>query len=147
MDLQLVEKLAALEEIGKLKARYCRFVDSKQWDALRDLFTPDCRFDGSGGGMGEIADRDQFLAEAAAGLAGCVSVHHVHNPEIEFTAPDRAEGIWAMEDMLRWEEASSNPLRSLHGMGHYRETYARIDGAWKIVAWAVTRLRVDVVPA
>lgn len=146
MDLQLVEKLAALEEIGKLKARYCRFVDNKQWDALRDLFTPDCRFDGSGGGMGEIADRDQFVAEVAAGLAGCVSVHHVHNPEIEFTAPDRAEGIWAMEDMLRWDEGSSSPLRSLHGMGHYHETYARVDGAWKIVAWAVTRLRVDVVP-
>ena len=33
--------LVHVENIKQLKARYFRFVDSKQWDALRDVFTDD----------------------------------------------------------------------------------------------------------
>ncbi len=35
-------------EIHQLKARYCRFLDSRQWLSLRALFTDDARFDGLG---------------------------------------------------------------------------------------------------
>jgi hypothetical protein len=30
----------------------------------------------------------------------------------------------------------------LHAFGHYRETYRKIDGKWKITSLHVTRLRV-----
>ena len=36
--------LVHVENIKQLKARYFRFVDSKQWDALRDVFTDDVLF-------------------------------------------------------------------------------------------------------
>ena len=35
------EVLVAQEEIRRLKARYCRFLDTKQWEKWGDLFTPD----------------------------------------------------------------------------------------------------------
>jgi len=37
-----------------------------------------------------------------------------------------------MEDLIRWEEGSSMPIRSLQGYGHYHEQYRREDGAWRI---------------
>lgn len=145
--MDMIGKLDAVEEIKKLRARYFRFVDTKQWDALRDLFTPDARFDGSEAGMGVIVNLDAFIAGAQAGLVNCVSVHHGHCPEIEVTSGTTASGIWAMEDMLRWNAASSSPIRTLHGMGHYFEEYEKTDSMWKIASWKLTRLRVDTVPA
>ncbi len=142
--MDLAQKLDAIEDIKKLKARYFRFVDTKQFDALKALFTPDAKFDGKECGMGDIADLDAFIAGSMEALRGCVSVHHGHCPEIELTSATTARGIWPMEDMLRWSEG---PLRSLHGMGHYHETYEKTGGEWKIASWKLTRLRVDTAPA
>lgn len=145
--MDTTEKLDAVEEIKKLKARYFRFVDTKHWDDLKALFTPDARFDGESAGMGAIADRDAFLDGCKAGLTHCVSVHHGHCPEIELTSASTATGIWPMEDMLRWDENSGSPVRTLHGFGHYFEDYAKVGGDWKIASWKLTRLRVDTTPA
>ncbi|MDO7833686.1 nuclear transport factor 2 family protein [Sphingobium sp. HBC34] len=142
-ETSLSEKLNAIEEIKKVKARYCRFVDTKQWDSYRDLFTDDCIFDGAASGMGEITDRDAFVAQARQGLTGCISVHHCHCPEIELTSATTASGIWAMEDMLQWPDPAAGQIARLHGMGHYHERYAKIGDAWKITAWRLERLRVD----
>lgn len=143
-EINLAEKLNAIEEIKKVKARYCRFVDTKQWDSYRDLFTDDCTFDGTTSGMGDIADRHAFVAQAQQGLEGCISVHHCHGPEIELTSTTAASAIWAMEDMLQWPEASVGQIRRMHGMDHYHESDAQVGGVWKIAAWRLTRLRVDV---
>ncbi|MDO7836340.1 nuclear transport factor 2 family protein [Sphingobium sp. HBC34] len=145
--MDISQKLEAIEEIRKVRARYCRFVDTKQWDALKDLFIEDATFDGGSAGMGPIANREEFVANAANGLAGCVSVHHCHCPEIELISDSSATSIWAMEDMLQWSEDSGSPIRTLHGMGHYHETFTKIDGHWKIASWKITRLRVDSVTA
>lgn len=145
--MDTAEKLLAIEEIHQLKARYFRFVDTKQWDALRDIFTADATFDGDGSGMGVLADRDEFVRNASTSLTDCVSVHHGHCPEITITSETTASGIWPMEDMLRWDESSASPIRSVHGMGHYHETYEKVAGEWKIKSWNLTRLRVDTVPA
>ena len=80
--MDTAEKLFSIEEIKKLKARYFRFVDTKQWDALRNLFTPDATFDGEGSGMGQLDNLDAFVEAARSGLTGCVSVHHGHCPII-----------------------------------------------------------------
>jgi hypothetical protein len=63
-------------------------------------------------------------------------------PEIELTSPTTANGIWAMEDMLRWPDG-----RELHGYGHYTETYAKIGNHWRIRTLVLTRLRLDMTSA
>lgn len=145
--MELAEKLDSIEQIKTLKARYFRFVDTKQFPALQALFTADARFDTAGSGMEPCDGPAAFVAQAQASLTGCVSVHHGHCPEIEVTSDTTATGVWAMEDMLRWDETTASPVRSVHGMGHYFEDYRRVDGEWKIASWKLTRLRVDVVPA
>lgn len=144
--MDTVARLEVVEAIKAIKARYCRFVDTKQWDALESLFTQDCVFDGDASGIGDIGDRAQFVDQARRGLADCVSVHHCHMPEITLLSDSRATAIWAMEDILRWNDDAAGDIRGLHGFGHYHEAYVHVDGAWKIAAWRLTRLRVDVEP-
>jgi hypothetical protein len=139
------EKLAAIEEIKSLKARYFRCVDTKDWDGFKDTFAADAVFDISHDMPGIIlTGRDKIADAARAPLAGCVSVHHGHCPEIDITSHTTATGIWAMEDLLRWAPDSTAPIQALHGYGHYIETYERIGNRWYIKTLKLTRLRVDV---
>jgi len=140
-----VEKLLALEDIKTLKARYFRCVDTKDWDGFAAVFAPDAAFDISQDIPGCIlVGREKILGAVRPPLQSCVSVHHGHCPEISITSATTAEGVWAMEDMLRWKERSASPVATLHGYGHYRETYRKIDGTWLIQSLKLSRLRVDV---
>ena len=143
-----IEKLLALEDIKALKARYFRYVDTKDWDGYESLFAPDAQIDLSDDMPGDfIIGPANIRRRASEPLTGCVSIHHGHCPEIEFTSDTTARGIWAMEDMLRWQEDNALvPIKSLHGYGHYFETYERIAGRWVIKTMKLKRLRVDVEP-
>lgn len=144
-----LERLVAIEEIKQLKARYFRFMDTKDWAGLETVFAPDAEFDM----RSEAHDRSraaESLVTGAARIAAFMrnavhdlnTVHHGHMPEIDITSPTTARGIWAMEDLIRWPEGSATT--SLHGFGHYHETYERVDGRWLIRSLRLTRLRVDV---
>ena len=140
-----VEQLLALEDIKALKARYFRCVDTKDWDGFAAVFAPDAAFDISE----DVPDcvlvgRENILGAVRPALQDCVSVHHGHCPEIDITSAATAKGVWAMEDMLRWKERSASRVAALHGYGHYRETYRKIDRAWLIQSLKLSRLRVDV---
>ena len=82
-----------------------------------------------------------IAAMAQVGMEGVQTVHHGHMPEIEILSPTTARGVWAMEDRLRWE---SGPVRSLHGYGHYHDTYEKGEEGWRITSTSLTRVRVDV---
>lgn len=145
LALEGVKALFAIEEIKKLKARYFRCVDTKDWEGFAGVFAPDAVFDISDDVPGCVLTGPKVIAEAAsAPLTGCVSVHHGHCPEIDLTSEDSATGIWAMEDKLRWSADSERPNMTLHGYGHYHETYSRIDGRWYIRTMKLKRLRVDI---
>lgn len=130
-----------ITEIQRLKARYFRTMDTKQWAAMRDVFTDDVVMDTTESGGGVVTGADEFVAFLAATLDGVVTVHHGHCPEIELTSATTAQGVWAMEDMLRWPDGTE-----LHGYGHYHETYEKHHGRWRIATSTLTRLRMDVTP-
>jgi uncharacterized protein (TIGR02246 family) len=140
--------LAAIEQIRQLKARYFRCMDTKDWNGFADVFAPDAVMDMSGemrdgttAGDGLTRGGPEIAAFVKGAVDAVQTVHHGHMPEIEITSPTSARGIWAMEDMLRWPEGS--PIRTLHGYGHYHETYEKLDGQWRIKTITLTRLRVD----
>jgi uncharacterized protein (TIGR02246 family) len=128
-----------VEAIKQLKARYFRTMDTKDWDGMRRVFTDDVVVDTTAAGGGVVRGAGEFMTFLQEMLAGVVTVHHGHTPEIDVTSPTAATGIWAMEDMLRWPDGTE-----LHGYGHYHETYAKIDGEWRIETTTLTRLRTDV---
>ncbi|SRR5579875_1013731 len=136
-----IERLIAAEEIKQLKARYFRCMDTKQWSGWEEVFTADAVMDVSEEQVDQhiIKGRDKIIPFVSKVLEGVVTVHHGHMPEIEVTSPTTARGIWSMEDKLRW----SNGKTTLHGYGHYHETYEKVDGKWRIKTLKLTRLRID----
>lgn len=142
--MDAVEKLIAIEDIKRLKARYFRCVDTKDWDGWRSVFAHDAQIDISQDvPNGVFTGPDALIASASVSLVGCVSVHHGHCPEIDITSPTTASGIWAMEDVLHWSAASAYPNQTAQGYGHYFETYEKADGQWRIKSMKLRRLRVD----
>jgi len=128
-----------LEEIKKLKARYCRTMDTKDWAGMRAVFTDDLIMDVAEAGGDVMTGADDIINFLIETIGPATTTHHCHTPEIEVTSSTTATGIWAMEDMLRWPDGTE-----LHGYGHYWETYSKVEGAWRIKALKLTRLRLDV---
>lgn len=125
-------------EIERLKARYFRLMDTKDWDALASVFTPDVHIDMTGEGAGVTDTVEDYLPFLVANIGEVTTVHHGHMPEIELTSATAAGGIWAMEDELWWPEGS--PIRYMHGYGHYHETYRKGPDGWRIASLTLTRL-------
>ncbi|MET0699307.1 MAG: nuclear transport factor 2 family protein [Mycobacterium sp.] len=132
--------LLEIEAIKQLKARYCRYLDTKDWVAWRTIFTDDFVSDTSEAGGAVIAGADEFIAflRKNLGKPSQVTVHQVHAPEIEVTSATTARGVWALNDVVLLK-----PFLTLTGYGHYHETYQKTDGQWQIKTSKLTRLRSD----
>lgn len=131
--------LLEIEAIKQLKARYCRLLDTKDWQGWRSLFSDDFLSDTSQAGGKVIRGADEFVAFTRKGLRSQATVHQVHAPEIELTSATTARGVWALEDVVRFGLGVN-----LRGYGHYTETYEKVDDRWLITSSALTRLREDV---
>jgi len=144
-----IEKLAALEAIRDLKAKYFYYTDTKQWERLVGLFLPDAETDFREAVQPHnpaLLSRDPaaFAANNAYVLEGITTAHMGFNPQIELQSVDEAAGIWAMEDWL-WVPEGTNvlPAGTMHGFGYYHDQYRRVDGQWKIAATRLTRSRLE----
>jgi uncharacterized protein (TIGR02246 family) len=127
-----------VEEIKKLKARYFRTLDTKDWGAYREVFADDVVVDLSTAG-GEVWRGIEAFMEYVRGLTLVQSVHQGHMPEIDLTSETTATGIWSLEDYNRWENGQDT-----HGYGHYHESYEKVDGQWRIKTMRLSYLRMDV---
>jgi uncharacterized protein (TIGR02246 family) len=141
-DAELLRQLVDLEEIKRLKARYFRALDRKEWDAFGAVFARDAVLEVPEANLVHRG-RDAIVASVSAAVADTRTVHHGHMPEIEITGPDTARGIWAMFDYVEWPPSESGDRRGLQGYGHYLEEYVREDGEWRIRRCHLARLRVD----
>lgn len=145
-----IEEVAAIEAIRRLKARYCRLFDTKQWDALREVFTADAGFEGFTS-MPDGSPPAVFIDAVSKRMARAVTVHRVTAPEIRMLGPDHARGIWAMVDYVQFlRDGRSNDAkasRGWKGWGYYIEEYVRQDGSWRICFMRLDRHRIDDLPA
>jgi uncharacterized protein (TIGR02246 family) len=131
-----------IEAIRRLKARYFRTMDTKDWTGMRQVFADDVVIDTSEAGGSIVEGADEFMAFLQETLAGTVTVHQGHMPEIDVASPTRATGIWALNDIVIWPSGMR-----LDGYGHYHETYEKIAGEWRIKTSKLTRLHADFVMA
>jgi SnoaL-like domain len=127
-----------VESIKQLKARYFRTMDTKDWPAMRRLFTDGVVMDTTDSGGGVVTGADTFMAFLEATLNEAVTVHHGHMPEINLTSSTTASGVWALHDEIVWPDGTS-----MRGDGHYHETYELVGGEWRIASSTLTRLRMD----
>ncbi|MEL7210977.1 MAG: nuclear transport factor 2 family protein, partial [Actinomycetota bacterium] len=75
-------RLADVEAIRQLKARYFRFLDTQDWPAFRGLFVEDAELDVSDDGAGVVRGSEAIASSIAGALEGASTVHQGTTPEI-----------------------------------------------------------------
>jgi SnoaL-like domain len=139
------DRTADIWAIQQTKSRYFRYLDTKEWESWRQLFTDDLVFHNDDSVLPGDSDpvtigADAFVAYVSQSLLTAVTVHQGHMPEVDFIGPDEARVVWAMFDWV--DDATAG--HALQGFGHYHETYRKgADGTWRIADLRLTRIRVD----
>ena len=129
--------LQEIEVIKRLKYKYLRCLDLKQWAEMEACFTADATA-AYGDGKYSFAGRDQimqFLRDALGGRT-LISAHRVQQPEIDLTSATTATGIWALDDTVI--ETQSNSV--IRGAAFYHDEYVKLGGEWKIKSTGYQRL-------
>lgn len=157
--METTERLAAIEDIKQLKARYFRGVDTKDWRLLAEVLASDivCDYRGSAtdpaSGTNYAPDATNMILHGSEAvikglefsLHGIASAHHGFCPDIQIVSEDEAKGIWGMHDTLRYP--AGRLLKELRGYGYYHEVYVRRAGRWQIARLRIERLRIDFIEA
>ena len=122
--------LEDIEEIRKLKARYCAACDdAHNPETLGPLFAPHAVWEAAGVGRAEGREAIQALL-GGIGRSGTIrnSGHHAINPIIEVDG-DVATGHWRLIMLYTGLRPDGTPqYRRI--IGWYREKYVRLDGRW-----------------
>ena len=127
MESQSIERrlqiLEDVEQIKKLKARYCAYCDNNyDADGIASLFTKDGVWDGDMRGRyeGQEAIR-RFFKGASQRVT--FAIHNVTNPIIEVDA-ETAHGSWYLF------QACTEREKAKWVSGRYEEDYIKINGHW-----------------
>lgn len=122
---QTIQRLADIEDIKQLKARYASACDDDYNPAtLAPLFAEDAIWDGNILGYAEGREGIREFFAAASSLVP-FAVHQVSNPLIEIDG-DSASGQWFLwQPMVFGEQA-------LWLSAVYHDKYVRVDGQWLI---------------
>ena len=120
---QTVQRLADIEDIKQLKARYASACDDDyNPDKLAPLFAEDAIWDGSILGYAETREGIREYFGAASSLVS-FAVHQVSNPLIEIDG-DRATGQWFLWQPMVFQ-GQALWLSAVH-----EDKYLRVDGKW-----------------
>ena len=125
-----LQHLEDLQAIQALKSQYLRACDRKQPDVMRECFVE----------HGAVIEADGFPAftsrdgwvETFTKLAvenpAIQDMHHGHNPQIRFTGPDQAIGLWDLD----FCQVNVKERTIVNLSGQYTDEYERVNGRWQI---------------
>ncbi|WP_433189922.1 nuclear transport factor 2 family protein [Actinoallomurus sp. CA-150999] len=130
-------RLADIEAIKQLKARYFRHMDQQNWTEFGEVFARDAVV---GGGPQQVVGRPAIVEYIAAMSQNARMAHQGFLPEIEVVGAGDATGTWAMSDY--YETLGTTPPVGFRGFGHYVDRYAQEDGAWRITSSRLTRIKI-----
>ncbi len=139
-----LDRLVAIEDIKQLKARFMRCVDTKNLPCLRDeVFTPgaEIHFKGADYDIAAIGWTAIEKFYESAFTTKKFGMHTAHTPEIS-VAGETARGTWYLHDIFVNLEESW----TLQGSALYDDSYAKIDGQWRIMYSTYERLWEETTP-
>ena len=124
--MDAVEQIVAIEDIRRLKARYCHLIDGKEWPAYGDLFTEDAVME-----MGTIRaeGREAIVDFVSTAIGEVKTAHNAHSPAIDIHSDQEASATWGITFVQEQNK--------MNGWGFYYETYRRAPGGpWQIATFA-----------
>jgi len=117
-------------EIQDLLVDYCHAIDTRNWDALDEVFTPDAVIDYTemGGTRGTLAETKTFLATAMANFAGFQ--HMIATSKVTLDG-DIATGKTICHNPMIVTSAAGETQVFLCGLW-YRDEFVRTPDGWRI---------------
>jgi 3-phenylpropionate/cinnamic acid dioxygenase small subunit len=129
--------LETLEDVRRLKYRYLRTLDTKQWDDFADTLAPDV--EATYGKRLSFTGRDAVVEYMRTSLPPTIiTIHQCHHPEIELVGDPAtsAKGTWYLYDKVLVLEHRL----MLTGAAFYDDEYVRgEDGRWRIARTSYVR--------
>jgi hypothetical protein len=128
----LIRRIGIIEDteaIKRLKYRYWRHLDLKQWDELATCFVSNASVSyGSGKYAFQGVDAIMgFLRESLGVERGSVTIHQGHHPEIDISSPTTAKGTWALYNYM----FNVKQNRGIRIGAYYHDDYVKVGGQWK----------------
>ena len=121
------------EAIERVKYRYLRALDTKDWETFADTLTDDVT--GDYGDRLHFTNRGELVDFMRSSLGpGVITEHRVTHPEITVDG-DEATGVWYLQDRVIVTEFNF----MLIGAAFYNDTYRRTPDGWKISATGYDR--------
>ena len=131
------KRLEEIQAIKRLKYKYFRTLDYKQWDEMAECFAEDATtsyHDGEYQQKGIYAIM-KFLQRGLAQYH-FFGFHQGHNPEIEITSNTTATGIWALHNYM----IDTKENRGLLIGAFYYDEYVKANGEWKMKSTGYERI-------
>ncbi|MCX6401486.1 MAG: nuclear transport factor 2 family protein [Propionibacteriales bacterium] len=123
--MSTAEDLAA---IARLKYRYLRSLDTKQWDDFATCFARDATADYNGLVFDDPGALVDYMRSNMG--EGVLTMHQAHHPEIDLDPADadRAVGTWYLHDKVVVDAFRF----ALEGGAFYSDRYVRTAAGWRI---------------
>lgn len=131
MTMPLPAALADRLAIDDQLTRYCRAIDTGEWDLLDGIFTPDAVLDytSSGGIRGTFAEVKPWLAQVLPLFP--IRLHYVTNREVEITGDAATSRAYLYNPMGTTSPEGKVTLFFTGGV--YHDRWRRTADGWRIV--------------
>jgi len=125
-----LQELSDRREIDDLLVAYCHAIDSHDWDALDQVFTPDAIIDYEecGGPRGIFPEIKTFLAKR---LPDFVYKQHIVSTSLVIINGDRASGRTTCTNPMGLREAGGS-IRQMSFHLWYIDEFVRTPEGWRI---------------
>jgi len=134
-----IQRLADIEAIEILKAKFVRLADAGEWDAWgKEVLAEDCFVHND---AGPLEGRERIIEKTSKGMANVMAIHYLHSPEITILGPDTASAIWPVNDYITGVFNGTSTV--IRGYGHYHDDYVRTVDGWRLKRCRLVRQRVD----
>ncbi|EGK00208.1 nuclear transport factor 2 family protein [Dysgonomonas gadei] len=133
--------------IQNTMAAYCRDIDTKQWESLKEIVDADAKiiFRDIDGQITNSYNRlSDLVASCVNTIQNAVTIHHLHNLEIIDIDKHKAEVVWAMEDRWYMDKNVSNEFEFFHGYGYYHVKFHYRSEKWLINSLELQRLKLEI---
>lgn len=137
-----IQELAIKDAVRTQKAKYCRHLDTKQFDEWEALFKPNASiifYNPDQTILGKFDSIAELSPLARKVFGARVTAHQIHNSEIEVNSDRVVTAIWSMSDCQIHPAAEGEPVKAEHGYGFFHETWERVGEAWLIASLELRR--------
>lgn len=131
-----IQRLEDIESIRYLQAKYQRCLDTRDFNGIAECFADDVVSAYDNGNTAYTGKQNVIGYLMNVMSLSMPSAHMIHGGEVDIVDSQNAVAKWYLQDFLLVKGYNIN----ICGAAIYENTYAKIDGVWKIKTIGYKRL-------